>query len=130
MSIQFETCNGTSWSALKIRLGETSSHIIFGQEHKLVGEEVQRASQWASACGWGSAWAPAVVTPKGGISGGVVIFWKKFLDGLAVRESEDPRDVWVGTEMFRHSILEQEWEKRMMALFPRPPTVTVTLPSR
>eukprot|EP00959_Pyramimonas_sp_CCMP1952_P116688 2438926-Pyramimonas_sp.AAC.1 len=57
----------------------TSAHVILMQEHHLVYDRVNEASQWASRRGWRPLWGPASPGEGNGSYGGVAIFTRAFL---------------------------------------------------
>ncbi len=68
-----ETVNSTGWGPLQRRLTSTSAHVVLAQETWILPCQVAMAQGWARRRGWHSVWAPAVVGPGGGASGGVAI---------------------------------------------------------
>jgi len=82
-NVLLETCNGTSWPAIKDRLLYSHADVIFAQEHRLLAADIADKSAQVKNLGWKVIWAPAVPTDdsndKRSTSGGVAIFVKKHL---------------------------------------------------
>ncbi len=77
-----ETVNSTGWGPLRRRLLGTPAQLVLAQETWIRPCQVREASDWATRHGWDSVWAPALVGPGGGASGGVAIFARR---GLGLR---------------------------------------------
>ncbi len=88
-ALEVVTANTTRWGPLKRFLMATKADAVLAQEHRLHGEEVAEASDWALRRGWKSVWAQAKCTEAGGRSGGVVILARSHL-GLSPPPWEDP----------------------------------------
>ena len=71
------TANTTCWATAKEFLMQTDAHLVFLQEHKLLGPEIAQASQWADSEGWIHTFTPATTGPGGGASGGVAILSRR-----------------------------------------------------
>jgi len=93
-NVAFETCNGTSWTAIRDRLLYSQADVIFAQEHRLLEEDIVDKTAQVKRLGWKAVWAPAVPTDdsndKRSTSGGVAIFVKKHL-GLTHVEDDGVR---------------------------------------
>ena len=73
------TYNGNCWFRLKAYLRCTPANVVCIQEHKLLGDKLAEARIWAKHNGWAAFWAPAMPTPGGGLSGGVAVFVKQYI---------------------------------------------------
>lgn len=81
-ALEVVTANTTGWGPLKRYLGRTTAHVVLAQEHRLRGERVDEASEWARRQGWKSLWADAAKGDGDGTRGGVAIFVR---DSLGLR---------------------------------------------
>ena len=83
------TANITAWSSLLGSeilgkgVGDTFPGVWALQEHKLVGSGLKKARRHLDGAGWGSAFEPALVTPKLGRSSGAAVIWERTMVGEA-----------------------------------------------
>ena len=100
--VVFESCNGTSWTAIRERLLFSQADVIMANEHRLLDVDIDDKSSQVRDLGWKAIWAPAAVTDDSGdkrsTSGGVVIFARKYLglthledDGVKIQPLEEAR---------------------------------------
>ncbi len=69
------TANGTGWGTILDWVGHHRGHVICGQEHRVVEEDIEYERGRAAARGWKTMWAPAVAsgTEANQASAGVVV---------------------------------------------------------
>ncbi len=69
------TANGTGWGTILDWIGHHRGHIVCGQEHKVMAEDIEYERGRALARGWKTLWAPAVASSidAGHASAGVVV---------------------------------------------------------
>ena len=90
--LKVETANKSGWGPLRELLLTTASHVVCGQEHRLVDDlEIDVASAWAKSQGYKSVWTPAVRMESGKSSGGVVVFVRDSLGVFPVRKDVSDR---------------------------------------
>ncbi len=97
------TYNGSSWKSIKEYLNKLPAdiHVVFLQEHRVVEEGIEHASQWAAKRGWKSIWSAAKpCQQKGPASGGVAILVR---DGR-LREADSGAGVYTVTEASTSSL--------------------------
>jgi len=98
----FESCNGTSWTAIRERLLYSRADVILAQEHRLLMDDINDKSSQVRDLGWKAIWAPALATDDSGdrrsTTGGVAIFARKYLglthleeDGVKIQPLEEAR---------------------------------------
>ncbi len=91
-ALRVATANTTAWGPLMRFLQSTSADVVLAQEHRLRGQAVAEASDWAHRRGWKSVWTEAKLASGGGNSAGVAIFARQHL-GLSPPPWGDPEVV-------------------------------------
>ena len=85
-----ETYNGNCWSRIQAHLRDTKNNVLFCQEHKLMGGEIDEARLWCKLNGWTSYWAEASGSPgdRKSRSGGVVILVRAYIQSWVPTECD------------------------------------------
>ena len=71
------TVNVSSWGSGMEYLKNTRANVVLMQEHKLAASQIDAANNQALALGWTAIWASALITKKGGRSGGFAILARR-----------------------------------------------------
>ena len=82
--MRLATFNGNAWSTIQQYVRICDSNVICIQEHKLIGPCVDEANIWLKKQGWTAYWEPAKETMAGGITSGVAVLVRSFIQSWPV----------------------------------------------
>ena len=73
MELKLALCNTTGWAAAKSVLEVTDAGVVFLQEHRLLGDSLPAAQDWAAKAGWQVPAAGALPGRRGKTCAGAAV---------------------------------------------------------